>query len=184
VTLRYRHPGADTIRDEVYARCAREGVTNPKARERLVEQETAKHRALLDENPNLCGEPLRDLLRAKAALPPGPELEARNRAALAVVRVPIYRTERQAIELANRADAHLKANQPELRRELPKGGGCAVTVTRQLMGEQLEREAVGAARSVDLRVSTDSTAGNAGRAVAADAPLNPKALQPARLRVR
>lgn len=182
MTLRYRHPGEDTLRAWAAARCANDGVLDPVAVVAAVEREVAKHRKLLDENPNLCGAPLRDLLRAKAVPAPGPELEARNRAALAVVRVPIYRTTAQAIELANRTNARLKAEQPELHRHLAKAGGSSVAVTRQLINEQLEREAFGAARS-GLQGTTDSSA-KADRAAAVPTALNPEALQPARLRVR
>jgi hypothetical protein len=182
VSLRYKHPGEDTIRDMVYAQCARDGIKNPKARDALVEQKIAEWRPVLEENRNFHGEPLRDLYRARAMPAPGPELEAANRAALVPVRVPIFRTLAQACELANREDAHLKAHQPELRRQLAKGGGSSVTVTRGLMGEQLEREAFGAARS-GLQGTADSPA-QADRAAAVPAALNPEPLKPARLRVR
>ena len=184
MTLRYKHPGLDTVRDMVAAECASQGIKNPKLVAAAIEAKCAEPlvQALLSEHPNLHGAPLLDLLKAPPEPPAGAELEARNKAALDVVRVPIYRTKADAIALAKRTNAHLKAHEPALHARLAKGGGSAVGVTRQLMSEQLEREAIGAARS-GLQGSANPPA-KADRAAAVPAPLNPVELQPARLRVR
>jgi len=146
LSLTYEHPGLSTIRDVVAAQCANEDVHDPRVVDAAVEKRIAELRPLLDENPDLHGALLRDLLTAKATPSPGAALEARNRSALEPVQTPIYGPNlEEAIALADRTNAHLKARHPRFARLLLRGGGSSPAIVPRLLEEQLERECRGGA---------------------------------------
>lgn len=132
--VRLKHPGLSTIRTYAHSQFQRH---DPQGEQKLVTKLVAKYGRALDEDQNLCGERLLDMMRALPAPPPGPALEAQNIACLETIEKPFFRRN-ASIGLVNRTREYMRKNLPERHKLL--AGVSSVAAIRPELNDQLERE--------------------------------------------
>jgi hypothetical protein len=115
---------------DVEAECSNAGIKGPQAVAAAQAKARAQWQPVIDENPEMTPQELRDLRRAKALPPAGPELKAHNERLIGENTMRIYRTKAQVMKLGALEDAEVRTK-PATNAVMKAGAGSSAPVFRQ-----------------------------------------------------